>query len=609
MSQRVDESGGLEVGERSREVFELLPGYPKAPPVPLPAPGDLDSLVAVGLRDGGVSRFIARAAMAVTGFNRFLRQDPEALEGPLRRHNARLPGLFAPIIAASAALEDDPRGLDGLDRATTLVLGARSLYEDLFAGRLEVERHQGQALEMGQYPNFFGTSLIPEPPRGRLFKSADASRINVVVGGRLFSLALWEGGRARSPGEVRTALEGLVEAARARPLGDGEVPPGLWTNASGPTQMRVYQAMRESAGDTASLALLRRGLFTLCLDLDARPTSNAELLLQGHRGDLGNRWAHSSLQIVVCGNGRAALILHFTAYIDGNTMMQGAAGIRRRAAATPLGPAQEASTSAPAPGVTAISFERGGAFAESVRSELRAIRDEQQATFEIPGLGRTALGGGQGAVPAFVVALAMTARRYVGRVPRIEQFMSMSRYRGVDVLARAVSTPEVQRFVEAQAAGGEAPGQSAALLREAMESQVREGRKARARMSLPLAFQLFLGQARGVQRWYMQAVGALAFGVLRLFGLYAPQPPEIVLSHPELVPDVPLLGRPGIRLSYVGCFGLHYQILEDRILVTVMPSLSWKVSNADFIAELRGNLERVAALLAEAAPGEKAGAA
>src|SRR5204863_6855337 len=97
-----------------------------------------------------LSRAVTRAALAFSGFDSFWRELPDTAEGLLRRHELRAAYLFAPAISGTLALADDPRGLSAVERAATLVLGARGLHDDLWAGRLEPDRHRGQALEMGQ---------------------------------------------------------------------------------------------------------------------------------------------------------------------------------------------------------------------------------------------------------------------------------------------------------------------------------------------------------------------------------------------------------------------------------------------------------------------------
>jgi len=71
---------------------------------------------------------------------------------------------------------------------------------------------------------------------------------------------------------------------------------------------------------------------------------------------------------------------------------------------------------------------------------------------------------------------------------------------------------------------------------------------------------------------------------------------EILVSHPTIYEEIPVVGRPGIRLPYVKYFGLHYQIFEDKVVVTVMPGLDWQVPNTEFIQALKSNLDRIMSL-------------
>jgi hypothetical protein len=86
-----------------------------------------------------------------------------------------------------------------------------------------------------------------------------------------------------------------------------------------------------------SLYALRHSFLTLCLDLDSYPLSDAEVAFEGHSGNSGNRWFHSSLQLVVFGNAKACAICNFSTYLDGNTMMRAASELQKRAAACPIG--------------------------------------------------------------------------------------------------------------------------------------------------------------------------------------------------------------------------------------------------------------------------------
>jgi hypothetical protein len=86
-------------------------------------------------------------------------------------------------------------------------------------------------------------------------------------------------------------------------------------------------------------------------------------------------------------------------------------------------------------------------------------------------------------------------------------------------------------------------------------------------------------------------------GLLKVMGRMKPAPREILVSHPEIYPEVPVVGRPGVRLPYVTCFGLHYQIWENKTVITMMPGATWKTPNEALITQLAANLAKVCVLL------------
>ena len=61
---------------------------------------------------------------------------------------------------------------------------------------------------------------------------------------------------------------------------------------------------------------------------------------------------------------------------------------------------------------------------------------------------------------------------------------------------------------------------------------------------------------------------------------------DVLVSHPEIYPGVPIVGRPGIRLPYVNCFGLHYQMMADKTVITMMPGTRWSIPNEELIEVL-----------------------
>lgn len=252
-------------------------------------------------------------------------------------------------------------------------------------------------------------------------------------------------------------------------------------------------------------------------------------------------------------------------------------------------------------------------------------RTGQPVTFEIPGYGRQFFAEhGVEAVPTFILALQMTANRLAGRPARITQFLSMSRYRCTDLATTVVSGPQVQQFAQAmlgEAAAGQGNGATAArpgggageaatsrgedlqaLLHAAIAEQAQIARQARRYLPLPIILNLFLRSRRGAGRRWTELLLWLRMIALRKLGVAPLQEREVLVSHPEIYPEVPIVGRPGVRLPYVKYFGLHYQIMADKIVITMMPGVRWPVPNTRLIEELTDSLHRIRQVLEEGKP-------
>lgn len=586
--------------ERTRDVYEQLPAYPKPPLAPLPGPSDLDSLLAeLNQPRGSLARLITEGFIGLTGFRSFLRTLPNQIEDLLRTHNMRLPGLFAPVISATLALADDPHAQDPLTRAATLVFGARSLYDDLQSGKLPPDTHRGEPLEMGQYPNLFSTCQIVENRGARVFKSSYLGQITVLVKGRFYVLLIGTPGVDTSVAQLARALADIVNRAQSAPAEDASASPGILTCASHTTQLRAFTRMQRAEVNRHSLEMLRHSFLTLCLDLDDAPASHAESALLCHSTHQENRWFHQSLQLVVFGNARSSAICNFTCYLDGNTMMRGCAEIQRRA--TECTPAADQSAAQPdlSP-ATELQWQIPSAALEQARRDLAPILDTQQATFEIAGFGRTLFESRPAdAVPAFILALQMTASRLTGAPAQITQFLAMSRYRCMDLTTAMVSTPEVVRFADALAAGTVDRPEARRLMAEAVAAQAETTRQARRFLALPTIQILFLRTQTGIRGQLIRLAFTLRVLLLAALGTFKNSGRDVLVSHPEIYPEVFLAGRPGVRIPYVKNFGLHYQIFPDKTVITLMPGLKWAIPNEKLIAELSSDLARIREIIEE----------
>lgn len=496
--------------------------------------------------------------------------------------------LYAPVISATMALLDDPRLLTPVDRATTLILAARQFYEDVMSGTLPPDQLRGEPLEMGQYPNFFGTSLILDDNRFRIFKTKSADQITIIAARRIYLLTVADWQAQSVFEQVRQSLQWIIADSQQHRAKLTEPSPAVITAASNLVQYRSFQALTKYPLNRQNLEWLSHSLFTVCLDLNNHPRSYARAAFLAHATNFDNRWFHSSLQFIVFGNSRACTYCNFSTYLDGNTMMRGASEMQRRATAIPIPPPGD---QAPAPllPIKALQWRVPIGCIQSAQRDIQMILDNQDATFKIDGIGKEFLGkNGCEPVPTFIVALQLATLRLIGEMAKIEQFLTMSKYRCMDLVTAIVTTPEVIRFTEYMDKEPMDLMQARSLLKEAIDSQARACRQARRFLPAHDIFGLFILSKKKYARLVILGIAALFAKILKQFGAFTlARGREIIVSHPEIYPEVPIVGRPGIRLPYVKYYGLHYQIFEDHIIVTMMPGVNWRIPNAEFLAELQ----------------------
>ena len=295
------------------------------------------------------------------------------------------------------------------------------------------------------------------------------------------------------------------------------------------TVTRAFGALERSPSDARSLAALRDSFVVLCLDLDAKPPTDADAAFEVHAANPANRWYLASLQLVVFGNGKAGGICSFPAYLDGNVMMRAAAELQRRAGDATL----VDETARPAlPAATALAWNLDRKLVLRAWRDVRSMQEPGRATFEISGIGRADFEAlGVDAVNAFVLALAVATRRCAGELPNILQLVTVSRFRCVPVGGAVVTTPEVRRFVDEVVNGG---GQAAAHFEAAMASEARECRAERRVLSLRWPIEGFLRTRRGAARALANSVTLATAAALAAVGGLTKD--RIILSHPEIFP-------------------------------------------------------------------------
>jgi hypothetical protein len=228
------------------------------------------------------------------------------------------------------------------------------------------------------------------------------------------------------------------------------------------------------------------------------------------------------------------------------------------------------------------------------KKDLQQVLDHQQATFILSGIGRKAFQAQKmEPVPTFILALGMAVKYFSGRVGNISQFLTMSKYRCMDMNITNVTTPEVIQFVNYMDGNDLQPDMTRILYQNAVDSQLKECRKGRKYLPLTTSFLLFYNSLSGYRKKLIALIVALMVFCLWVSRLFKPTVNDIIVSHPEIYEEITIVGRPGIRLPYVKYFGLHYQILDDRMVITMMPGQKWPVKNQDFILHVEKNLKKI----------------
>ncbi|MBV8531329.1 MAG: choline/carnitine O-acyltransferase, partial [Candidatus Eremiobacteraeota bacterium] len=360
------------------------------------------------------------------------------------------------------------------------------------------------------------------------------------------------------------------------------------------TQAEIFALLTGNPAAMEALSSLRHSFVTLCLDLESRPSSPAAAAALAHSGNFSNRWYSSALQIVVFGNSKACLIFNFNACLAGNVQMRAASEIWKRS----VGAAGEAGSDADgevfASREIVIPVKRE--LLDKVQKDVTSVFHDDPATFEIPEFGTPFfLSRGVSPVPAFVAALQLALFRITGRAPRIGQLLTMSRYRCMDLTTAFVTTPEMVNFVHSMANSSGDKQQLRDLLRAAVDSHIAACREARQCFPLFRLHSMMADRAQGIRRFYLKSIIRGTNLLLRMLKLDR-GPADILISHPQVYDEVHVVGRPGVRVPYLKCFGLHYQIRERSIVLTWMPAMDWQISNAEMTKEVVRALQDIAQL-------------
>ncbi|MBD3224420.1 MAG: hypothetical protein GF313_06810 [Caldithrix sp.] len=577
--------------ERTHDLFEPVIEDMELPPVPISTLSNRALWENFGVKYNLFSSAVIFMFTRLSGFSQFYKELENQIDYYLRTVDTRSSAVFNPVIAASLVIEDAPANVNAYERAAGLILAAREFYENIQNSNISPDTHKGIPLEMGEYPNFFSTSQVIENGRARLFKSAQTDSLTIIVKKQIFILPLWKDGATVSYSSLCQVLEQIAEEADRNSKTNNNSP-AILTAAPNAFQIKAFSDLQKEAVNSQSMDKMKHSFFTVILEPDQYPEGNEEVLRKGHASNYANRWFHSSFQMISYGNGKACFICSFSAYLTGNVMVRGSSEIQKRANKYYQNQSQ------PAKEITyhydKLQWQVKRETIENARTVLHKFLYEEKATFTIDGKGTQWFEANQlKPVPTFTAALQIALHRMITSGVRILQFMSMSKYCCMDVITGNVSTADLISFADYMTSDDKDKDHARKLLDKAIASQVEAIRQCRSFLPLEEIIPLYFStQPKWKKRW--TALWAIVGGfILRLFGLYKMRPREVVISHPEIYKEIPLIGRPGVRIPYVKYFGLHYQIHEQYTTITMMPGMHWNKTNVETVRAISDALDEI----------------
>jgi hypothetical protein len=531
-----------------------------------------------GVRPSRLTHLALRIEAVLSGFNGFLRTLPGNLEELLRYRNWRAPAP-GPLDSATLVFDDDRATADPFERAASLILAARELKACIESGALSVAGRHGAVIETGQFFNLFGTHLAT----GSLAPNAivrSASRAVLVLCRGIAT-------RLTIPSDISNAalaphlvpcLRRIASATREAAGLRGEL--GALTSCHPRMQRQLLAECQGQSG--AALSLCKATFLTLCLDLDTAPELDADAGRAAQVDNFRNRNYGASVQLVVFGNAKAAMLASWAANLDGNTMMRAGGEICERA--RPLAASvrdvllRDGADAGPGGagglGIKPLTFGLTQQSLDTACAEAERLQGRQRSVHIVEGCGRRLFEAyGVPVRAGFVVLLHVALRATAGA--------------GVDICVRQHVAQSAWRCMGTQLAAMSSASMLALageVLSERVNARVAARELAEALADYRVRIEgarnhLGLEMARGMFKTTLTMRRRKIIGMVRNVLLALAQPRKrprwsVTISHPEPHPRVTCIGRPGVALA-PGQIQLHYDVRGDatQIVVAAAPDV------------------------------------
>eukprot|EP01116_Phalansterium_solitarium_P011813 TRINITY_DN27609_c0_g1_i1.p1 TRINITY_DN27609_c0_g1~~TRINITY_DN27609_c0_g1_i1.p1 ORF type:complete len:752 (-),score=261.05 TRINITY_DN27609_c0_g1_i1:208-2463(-) len=234
--------------------------------------------------------------------------------------------------------KDDPKLANNtqLHRACTLLRGALLFKAQLDSGAIEPDQERGTPLDMSQYPRLFGQCRIPGEKRDKIitytkyrpagrsatsktteYVDAEPTHVVVMYRNQMYWFDAIIDGQVAPLSKIYSNLAEIVQQAH---ISDEREPPvGLLTAWTRTEWAQVRTRLWElSELNRQTLLKIQSALLVVCLDT-AAPSTLDEMSRIPLHGPCANRWFDKH-QLIVCANGKAAMIFEHTV-ADGSTTL------------------------------------------------------------------------------------------------------------------------------------------------------------------------------------------------------------------------------------------------------------------------------------------------
>lgn len=485
--------------------------------------------------------------------------------------NARL-GMKHSLLSLDFCVlaSNEPVKRDPVHRAADMVAAALDVYDEIKDGTFKPDSHRTQMLDMAQFANLFGRTLVPLEEANKLVESPDSTHLAVFVNGYAFRLDIAEDGQRKSVNQFYAdlnAINSLAQQAEA----NGNI--GILTCQDRKSAHALRQSFCEDPAKREMVEMIDTALFVVCLNdkgADLPESKEVEYFDRQSSmifsGNYWNRWYDKSFQLVILEDGSAGGVFNFACYIDGGVGIRMIDDLFQRTSPKP-NPYKLPPT---------LTTEEREAVSDNF---IHLVRAHTQSVYTLAYDREYIKQNNLSPDSTLQMAILLGLKMFYSDHPTLElrQFVSVRKYNAGTLDCPYVTSPAVAAFVDQAYENPEAEGMRALLVKAIQEHKdavlsTVGGRSPKVVMNYLTRLNNDKDKIESlqgtIQKWrdkgFKKYVGDV-FGLDR-------DTSEVISSALNLKSGTELLGRPGVRLPYLTHLGLHYFVRQGHVVFVYMPA-------------------------------------